>query len=104
MKKFIMIALVPAVLIFAGVCRGYYGERTGVHSDMMFYGHGMLFVWVVVFIIICAVIYLFTQNFHLTRSGRHLNESALDIIEKRYALGEISKDQFLSMKKDIERQ
>lgn len=104
MKRFISIAPAFVVLFFTGNCWGYSGDRMGEYSNMMFYGHGMLFVWLVVFIIICAVVYLFIQNSYLRGSGRRLNESALDIIEKRYALGEISKDQFLSMKKDIERQ
>jgi putative membrane protein len=103
MKRILWLAALLAVLVFAGECWGYDGSRMGGYSNMMFYGHGLLFLWMIVFFIICAVIYLFVQHSYLRSSGRHLKESALDILEKRYALGEITKDQFMLMKKDIEK-
>ena len=75
----------------------------GEYGNMMYYGHGMVFLWILVFAIACAIVFLFVRGSKKRHFESHLKETALDILEKRYALGEIDKDQFLSMKKDIER-
>jgi len=49
-------------------------------------------------LIIIAVIVIF---YWLTRGKRACGESALDVLKRRYAAGEISRKEFLSMRKDL---
>lgn len=46
------------------------------------------------------VIYFLIKNNPRTRSGQS-SESPMEILKKRYAKGEITKEQFEEMKKDI---
>ncbi len=68
------------------------------------YGWGMGFgwVWMLLFwaLVIGGVVYLVKLIAGSTRrEGRH--ETALDILKKRYAKGEISKEEFEKLKDDI---
>lgn len=72
-----------------------------MHMD---YGLGMGFGWIfmVAFwaLVILGVVYLVKLIAGGSTSSK-INESALDILKKRYAQGEISKEEFESRKKDI---
>lgn len=62
---------------------------------------GMLLFWVVVIVVLIAVV----RWIMLTGRGgsaTKTDESALGILKKRYAAGEITKDEFEQLKKDIE--
>jgi len=64
-------------------------------------GSGMWFfplIFIILFVVV--IFYLFKQNETKTSTGSS-NESALDILKKRYAKGEISKDEYESMKKEL---
>ncbi len=73
------------------------------------YGYGYsplhLIVWIV---IIVALVMLFTWSMRSTcmpgmRRHMHMRRSAgLDVLEERYARGEINRDEYLQKKKDIE--
>ena len=69
----------------------------GIHNWMF---GGMWMFPLGVLIVIVILIYLFARkndgNFSLQKK-----ESALDILKKRYAKGEITKEEFEQMKKDI---
>lgn len=64
---------------------------------------GMWFGWIFWILLIVLVVWLFiNQN---SRSKQNFNnpqsESPMDILKKRYAKGEITKEQFEQMKKDL---
>ncbi|MBC7571368.1 MAG: SHOCT domain-containing protein [Spirosoma sp.] len=59
-------------------------------------GWGM---WFIPLLIILAI-YLFMKYNPQTKSGQ-ATESPLDILRKRYAKGEVTKEQFEQMRKDI---
>ena len=59
-------------------------------------GWGMWFIPLLVLL----VIYLLVKNNSQTKSEQG-SETPLEILKKRYAKGEITKDQFDEMKKDI---
>jgi putative membrane protein len=70
----------------------------------MDYGWGMGFGWIFMIafwaLIILGVIYL-VKLLAGGSKDRKNHESALDILKKRYANGEISKEEFETKKKDI---
>lgn len=75
---------------------GYYGYG-GFSPSHFFFGPVMMIVfWSLV---IWAVVAFLKRN-----PGSHKNghERPLDILKERYAKGEITKEQFESMKKDIQ--
>ena len=67
----------------------------GVFSFLL----GLVLIFLFVVIVAAAVKWVWGQKIPL---GIGVNESALDILKKRYARGEIGKDEFERMKKDIE--
>ena len=60
---------------------------------------GLLMVFFLVVMVIVAVKWLSSQNTPFFFGNK---ESALDILKKRYARGEIGKEEFESLRKDIE--
>ena len=71
---------------------------------MMYYGSWwggwMLVVWIVIVaLVVWGVIALIRHNNYGTTSGSH--RTPLDIAKERYARGEISKEEFERIKKDI---
>ena len=71
---------------------------------MMGWGCGMGWPWPMIFIfwivVIAGIVYFVRSSF--ARKGRGSSEeSALDILKKRYARGEINKDEYEKIKKDI---
>lgn len=68
---------------------------------------GMWFGWIFWLIIIAVIVWaVVTISRNVQRSGQTQDpsrtESALDILNKRYARGEISRAEFEQMKKDIQ--
>jgi putative membrane protein len=65
-----------------------------------FFGMGIgWIVWFVIIVIIVWVVFQLKSN-----NPRHFgmsNETPLDILKKRYAKGEITKEEFERMKKDL---
>ena len=72
-----------------------------MHMD---YGWGMGFGWIFMILfwalVILGVIYLVKLLAGGSKVSKS-NESAIDILKKRYAKGEISKEEFEDRKKDI---
>jgi len=89
--------LVSGTFLYA--CGGYYGPMGRGHmGGYGMYGMGGSFmgiIWIVVFVLIGVGVYHFLKN----KEG---DETAHDILKKRYAKGEISKKQYEQMKKDLE--
>lgn len=67
----------------------------GVFSFLL----GLLLIFLFVVIVVAAVKWLWGQNLPFLTQNR---ETGLDILRKRYARGEISKDEFEKIKRDIE--
>ena len=60
----------------------------------------MGFMWVLLIGLAVYLLYL-SSNKGLEQESRHSLESPLDILKMRYARGEISREQFEEMKKDL---
>lgn len=69
------------------------------HWGMMYYGWGGVFMGLLLLILIGVVLYLVAQSSRSKDFTR--GDSALDVLKKRYAKGEITKEQFEQMKKDL---
>ncbi len=69
--------------------------------DFMF--GGMWFGWFFWLVILIVIIWVIVNQLNKGKQGSQLSqsESTLDILKKRYAKGELTKEQFEQMKKDI---
>ncbi len=66
----------------------------------MMFGSAMIVTWGIILVgIFFLVTYLIDQN--RSESVSHSNKSALQILQERYAKGEIDHEQFESMRKDL---
>ncbi len=104
MKKYIGFAL---VFIVAGLVScadsGRFGPQgsSGWMPMMNYgYGYGVTFMWIALLIVIGLLVYFSVRSRKTT--GPTCHESPLDILQRRYAKGEIDKEAYESMKKDIE--
>jgi putative membrane protein len=103
MKTYYLPVISIIVSLLVAGCRGFYDGHMGEYGNMMgYYGHGGVFMWILIVVIIGAVAYLIIQNSKNRALGGPIMESHLDILKKRYAKGEISKEEFQNMKKDLE--
>ena len=70
-------------------------------GHMMSYGGGIL-MWLIFAVIAAVVVYLVVQSTRSRDHDRSSGESALDILKKRYARGEISKEEFEEKKAHLQ--
>ncbi len=106
MKKYLELFLMM-ITGFLVSCTGesYYGPQGTVGwGHMMHYGfgYGGMFMWIIFLIVIGLLIYFFVQAQKTKSQTPAQNESHLDILKKRYAKGEIAKEEYEKMKKDLE--
>jgi putative membrane protein len=68
-----------------------------------YYGMGGGFMWLFPLIGLGIFLYVIYMIFNKTNTGNNAtnSESALEVLKKRYARGEISKSEFEEMKKDL---
>lgn len=85
--------------VVAGILGGY--DR--YYQPHMMGGWWMWVLWLGGFILLVLMVYLLLSG--LRSGGRPVEpppETPLDIVKKRYAKGEITREQYEQMKKDIE--
>ncbi len=68
----------------------------------MMWGWGMGWIFMIIFwgLVVVGLIFLIRWLVGMTKTTR-LEESALDILKKRYARGEINKEEYEQKKKDL---
>jgi len=107
MKKaylFVVLALVPLLTM----CSGPYGpmmgvwDRAGNYGCGFGYGYGGMFMWIIFIIILGIAIYFIIQNMRAKNVGGQAQETYMDILKKRYAKGEITKEEFDRMKNELQ--
>ncbi|MGA1844556.1 MAG: SHOCT domain-containing protein [bacterium] len=87
----------------AGPGRGWGGMRGyGFGRGWMHYGWGGIIMWIVILVIVIAVLYFIYYVAKSKAPGAPSGETPLDLLKKRYARGEITKEEYQRIKKDLE--
>jgi putative membrane protein len=99
----IFLAVLISLLTSCGG-NGYYGgQGPWGWGPMMHYGYGGgIFMWILFLIVVVLLVYFIVQATKRRGQMPTQIESALDILKKRYAKGEITKEEFERMKKDLD--
>jgi putative membrane protein len=106
MKKYLELSLVMITVLLAS-CSGEssYGQQgTGGWGPMMHYGfgYGGMFMWIIFLVVVGLLIYFIVHAQKTKGQTPTQIESHLDILKRRYAKGEITKEEYERMKKDLE--
>ena len=106
MKKYFKLSLMLITGLLASCSgEGQFGSQgPGGWGPMMHYGfgYGGMYMWIILLIVIGLLIYFFVQSQKKKGQTPTQNESPLDILKVRYAKGEIAKEEYEKMKKDLE--
>jgi putative membrane protein len=83
---------------FGGHMRDGYGNMDG-YGHMMNFSYGGIFMWIIIVLVIGLIGF---GAYFLNKKGNILqSETPIDILKKRYAKGEITKDELEEMKKNL---
>ena len=102
LKKIFFTFLILAPLSIFACTQGPYDRSMGNWGHMMGYGYGGGFMWLIVLVLVGVVIYFLLQVSKSKGSAGSIIETPLDILKKRYAKGEIDKEEFDRREKDLE--
>jgi putative membrane protein len=108
MKKFIFGLALVSFLSIRTIAYAHGREEGYSMGPWMMWGHGMGWFWPIIMMafwiaVIVGIIFLVRWAILSTNKDRGYKseESALDILKKRYARGEINKEEFEDRKKDL---
>lgn len=104
MKKiyfFIVLTLVPLLTMCSGPMMGSW-DSAGNYGCSFGFGYGGMFMWILFLILIGVVIYFIFQNTKSKNVKGQSSETPIDILKKRYAKGEITKEEFDRMKNELQ--
>jgi len=105
-KKIKQMSFMLGPLLFLSLwsCTRYPMGQSGPYGGghMMDFGFGGIFMWLIFLALAGFIVYIVMQSRKSSESKGRLNETPLDILKKRYARGDITKEEFESMKKDID--
>ena len=99
-RIFSKLIILPPLTFFA--CEQGPNSPMGNWGHMMTYGYGGGFMWLIVLVLVGVVIYFMLQVSKSKGSAGPIIGTPLDILKKRYAKGEIDKEEFDRKKKDLE--
>jgi putative membrane protein len=106
MKKYLALSLMMVTgLLVSCAGEGSFGPQgPDGWGHMMHYGfgYGGMFMWLIFLIVIGLLIYFIVQAQKTKGQTPARNESPLDILKRRYAKGEIAREDYERMKKDLE--
>jgi putative membrane protein len=99
-KELFSILIIIPTLSFVACAQGP-NSPMGNWGHMMGYGYGGGFMWLILVVLVGVVIYFLLQASKSKGSAGSTTETPLDILKKRYAKGEIDKEEFEQKKKDL---
>jgi putative membrane protein len=76
------------------------GDQMGGYGHMFFSGGGLL-MWILFLVLVSVLVYFIVKASQGRGPGAMSRETPLDILKRRYAQGEITKQQFEEMKRDL---
>jgi putative membrane protein len=103
--KHLPFLLGPLFFLSFWSCTRYPMGQSGPYGGhMMDFGFGGIFMWLIFLAVAAFLIYIFVIQPRRSgeSGGGQPRETPLDILKKRYAKGDITKEEFESLKKDIE--
>lgn len=68
----------------------------------MGYGYGGMFMGILILLALIVAIYFIVRAVQTKNNTGTMQEGPLDILKKRYARGEITKEEFENIKKDLQ--
>ena len=90
------------VLLFSGCTRRPMDHPMGNWDYMMRpWGYGGIFMWLILIVILVVVVYFLFERKKSEDGDVPERETPLEILKKRYAKGEITKEEFDRMKDEI---
>jgi putative membrane protein len=104
MKRYLVLSLLLACMLLSVVgCGNLCPPGPGGGGYMMHYGfgYGAPYLGTIFLIVICLAIYFIIRAWK-KKGPPPQQESPLDVLKRRYANGEIAKEEFERMKKDLE--
>jgi putative membrane protein len=105
MNKYLVVSLMMITgLLGSCVGDGRFGmQGPGGWGPMMHYGfgYGGMYMWIILVIVIGVIIYFYVKSQNTKDQTPTRDESHLDILKQRYAKGDITKEEFDQMKKDL---
>jgi putative membrane protein len=100
--KTLLTCTITCSVVFLFSCTGddRYGPMYGPGGGwpMMHYGYGGWFMWLILVIAAAIAFYLFIVQ---AKKGGNVRETPLEMLKKRYAKGEITKEEFDRMKREL---
>ena len=100
-----MVVVVLAALLFVGLFWGGQGICFGMMGRGMMGGSGAMFFMVLFWLVVVGlVIWVVSAVFRRSSETNHTDykdDSAMEILKRRYAQGEIDKEEFEAKKKDL---
>jgi putative membrane protein len=102
-KVFFFVLLLFTPLLAIGCCP--YGPIRGWENGHMMnygFGYGGMFMWLIFLIVLGVAIYFIIQALKSKNVIGQAEDSPLEILKRRYAKGEITKEEFDRMKKEVE--
>jgi len=106
MKKLLVLGAIFFAWPAIAFANGNDGRHMGDWGHMMSFWWGGAFMWVLFLIVIVVVVYFILQTTKPKSYDSSFRETprqtSIDILKRRYARGEISKEEFEQMKKDLE--
>jgi putative membrane protein len=101
LRRIFSILIIPLTLTFFA-CAQSPDRPMGNWGHMMGYGYGGGYMWLILLILVGAVMYFLVQASKSKGPGGSITETPLDILKRRYAKGEIDKEEFDRKKEELE--
>ena len=97
----LLTVLLSLAILISSSC--YYPRGWHMMDDWghMSWGYGGVFMWLPFLLLIGVVIYFVVRGEKWMKGGRS-DETALDILKKRYAKGEITEQEYKKMRKELQ--